>query len=569
MDKPQSGRRESLRASVILPIVTFVLAAITIALTGYEGQRRGLDYIYAAGPDGEQSAITIAISDLVYGLNAGYLGFASVKENLVANWPPGGTKARNELDLDHARLKAQQNAAIRSAASMPPPKPGYLSDRSLMSMVYDDTGYVDFVKLSFRLFGMNMEAMHYTFLVLLSISAVAFLLTFRSDAVAQTVLLCTLFAFYIEIQIGHFNYTTTLSGMRHGSTLSLIPMWHFVFLLLRRRPFNFAWVRSMRLQFPLPSLPWKSLATLVLALIQLAILVLALRMRGSAIWTVMFIVSLAVLLATVPYWRQRLRTWPLLSVMRGVAAWPVVVLLGGLVVNNLSLNAALHPVYFTDDVIPYHGLWHSAIIGMRYSPHMLPERSAATVRSGGSLDASVYYAVEEYLDRIHFLQKPSDPSLIIPTYISPWTNTVKFRLHDNISRRVFFEIAAKHPWDMLVLYVYKKPLAIVRGTLFQISQAPDMLWVALIILGGAISACIWQLLGEAESTRIGMIALLAAAPIPFAALPNIWAFSEIWTLTDYYLAILLFLQIAVAALGVFAVRQVSRYRNQTSTPATS
>jgi hypothetical protein len=53
-------------------------------------------------------------------------------------------------------------------------------------------------------------------------------------------------------------------------------------------------------------------------------------------------------------------------VMRGVAAWPVVVLLGGLVVNNLSLNAALHPVYFTDDVIPYHGLWHSAIIGMRY-----------------------------------------------------------------------------------------------------------------------------------------------------------------------------------------------------------
>jgi hypothetical protein len=243
--------------------------------------------------------------------------------------------------------------------------------------------------------------------------------------------------------------------------------------------------------------------------------------------------------------------------------------LGGLFVGNLSLNATLHPVYFTDDVIPHHGMWHSAICGMRYAPDMLPRRSAEIVRTGGALDAAGYYAVEDYLDRMHFLQRPSDPNLIIPTYISPWTNTVKFRLHDNMSRRAFFDIAARHPWEMVVLYFYKKPLALVRATLFQIDQAPDMLWVVLIILGGGIAAGVWQLLGEAESTRVGMIALLAVAPIPFAALPSIWAYSEIWTLADYYLSLWLFLQIAVAALAVLAVRRFGRWRHgHAGAPAT-
>ncbi len=92
-----------------------------------------------------------------------------------------------------------------------------------------DIGYVDFVKLSFRVFGMNMQAMHYMFFLLLSVSAAAFLLTFRSDAVAQAVLVSTLFAFYVELYTSYFTITSTFSGMRHGSTLSLIPMWHFFF----------------------------------------------------------------------------------------------------------------------------------------------------------------------------------------------------------------------------------------------------------------------------------------------------------------------------------------------------
>jgi hypothetical protein len=133
---------------------------------------------------------------------------------------------------------------------------------------------------------------------------------------------------------------------------------------------------------------------------------------------------------------------------------------------------------------------------------------------------------------------------------------VKFRLHDNISRRVFFEIAAKHPMDMLVLYVYKKPLAIVRETFALLAQGESTMCAVLVVLGGAVAACILLFLGSVETESIWSIALLAGAPIPFAALPNIWAYSEFWTMSDFFLALLIFLQLSVAVLAVLAGRSL-------------
>ncbi|MEA2908916.1 MAG: hypothetical protein QOJ15_997 [Bradyrhizobium sp.] len=525
-----------------LPIVSLILAVIIVALTAYEGQRRGMDYIFALGPEGEQTSITVAISDMVYGLNAGYVGFASVRERLVSIWPKGADRPRNQIRLENEKIKGLQNSAIQAAASMPQPKPGYLGDRSLITVgLNEDIGYVDFVKLSFRLFGMNMEAMHYMFFLVLSISAAAFLLTFRSDTVAQAVLLCTLFSFYIEIYTGYFNYTTTFSGMRHGSTFSLMPMWHFIFLMFRRQR--------------------ATIVVVACTLVQLVIFALALRMRGSAVWSVLFIVSFAALLAIIPFWRQRFWAWPWQSVVRRMACWPVVLLLSGLFVNSMAMNAALHAVYLTDDVLPYHGLWHSAVLGMRYSPEVLPPRSAELVRSGGSLDAAGYYAAEDYLKRTHFLQPPADPNEVIATYLSPWTGTIKWRFHDNIQRRVFFDILARHPVKMVVLYVYKKPLAIVRETIALLAQGESIMCAVLIVLGGAVVACILLLFRGAETDSIRSIPLMAGTAVLFAALPNIWAYSEFWAMSDFFLALLIFLQISVAILAVLATRQIRLWRH--------
>ncbi len=561
MIKLQSTRSGSLRSSILLPTVTFVLSAFIILLTLFEGQRRGLDYHYSSVVDGEQSAITIAISDLIHGLNLGYVGFSAVKAKLVENWPPGVSGERVEAELDHDPIRARQNAAIQAAASLPAPTRAYFTDRSLMTMVYDDIGYVDLVKLSFRLFGMKMEAMHYTYFVLLSLSALAFLLVFRADAVAQTVLLCTLLGFYIEIQIGHFKITPTFTGLRHGSTLSLIPMWHFAFLLVRRRRLNFSVTSLGRRGIPLPRMEWQSLVTLAATVAQLPILFLAIRMRGSAIWAVLFIIALAALIYVVPFVRRRLWTLPVPSAIRKVMPWPVVILLGGMVANNLSTQASLHPIYFTDDVMPYHGMWHSAVLGLMYSPELAPKRSAESF-ARYAYDQGGFFAAEDYLDRIRFMERPVDAGTINPTYLSPWTGTLKARLHDNIARRVFFEIVAEHPFGMLVLYLYKKPLGIAKNTLEQMAMAPDLFWFVLILLGGAVTAAIWLLFDVADPRAVREVVLLTAAPIPFSVLPNIWAYGGVQGLMDYYLVLMLFTQIVIATLIVVVVRQTSRLRQR-------
>ena len=195
--------------------------------------------------------------------------------------------------------------------------------------------------------------------------------------------------------------------MRHGSTLGFVPMWHFAFLLLRRANFRLTFTRAIHPRLIVPDI--RTVCLVGGALWQLALLMLALRMRGATIWMVMFLVVLAAFLAVQPRWRQRLALWQWRQILGQVAAWPVVLLLLGIVANNLYMNAKMHPVYFTDDVIPYHGLWHSAFIGFRYSPDVMQARSAALIRANGGVDQAGYLAAEDYLDQIHFIQKSPDP----------------------------------------------------------------------------------------------------------------------------------------------------------------
>jgi hypothetical protein len=160
------------------------------------------------------------------------------------------------------------------------------------------------------------------------------------------------------------------------------------------------------------------------------------------------------------------------------------------------------------------------------------------------------------------MERPADPNQLNPSYISPWTNTVKFRLHDNMARRTFFEIATGHPWEMLVLYFYKTPLALVRETIVQITIfPPNLLWLVLIALGGVVSACFWWLWGARDMSLLEPL-MLAVAPLPFAILPNIWAYSYIAVMADYFLLLWLLGQVAASVLMVLAARQIRQWYGQ-------
>jgi hypothetical protein len=214
------------------------------------------------------------------------------------------------------------------------------------------------------------------------------------------------FAFYIELHTEIFSFNMpTFPSERHGSTLALIT------------------------------------------LVQLAIMLLAIKIRGSATWAIVFVVLISFLLALL-HWRQsprEERTWRRL--LGTVPRWPLVILVGGFFVYNEYVKTTLHQVYFTDDVIPYHGLWASAFAGVLiFAPELMPKDSK-TVEIGRrvGIDAAVHVAALEYLNDTHFL--PLSPDYprnfsVHPSFLSPWTGTYKTKLMDDIMRRIVIRIAA-------------------------------------------------------------------------------------------------------------------------------
>src|SRR5260370_4239515 len=96
--------------------------------------------------------------------------------------------------------------------------------------------------------------------------------------------------------------------------------------------------------------------------------------------------------------------------LRMTMQWPLVLLLGGILINAEHLKSSLHPIYFTDDVTPYHGVWMPAFAGLiSYSPELLPPNSKVKeVAHTMGIDTAVYTAGMQYLNKIAFLPLPPD-----------------------------------------------------------------------------------------------------------------------------------------------------------------
>ena len=383
-----------------------------------------MDHVTAYGPQSEQKSIAVALSEVVYKLDLGYLGYVSVLDTLQSVWGSGADGTNSPTLLANGRNRELLNSAIHAAASLGPQPPGYLSEKSLFTMSYDDLGYVDFVKYAFTLFGLKIEAMYYLFFTIVSLSALAFLIAFRFDSAALAVLLANVLVFLVEVHIGHFSSDMpTFAGMRHGSTLGLLPMWHFVFLTVRRS----------RL----------SVLNVALAIVQLMVLILAIEMRGSASWMVLFVVAIAIFSALWPWLRNSgaARSWGQLA--RSLVQWPALLLLAGLFANAQYMDVKLHPAYFSDDAMPNHALWHSIYVGWVWfdrsagSTSPSSELTSPYVRSmmakGAASDGVGYFAALEYLRDSHFLA--SDPTKFEaypPDLRSTWSydGATKWRLYD-------------------------------------------------------------------------------------------------------------------------------------------
>jgi hypothetical protein len=502
------------------PVATLCLSALIIAMIFVAGVRRGMDHVTMFAPEGEQTAISIALSDSVYGIHLGYVGLANVKNKLVEIWDKGAKNGSDPILIKNDSNRNLLNSAIKAAASLGPQTPGYVGDRTLITTLYDDMGYVDYVKLAFRLFGQRIESLYYTFFLLLSLSVLAFIWTFRNSITAQIVLLCTLFAFYIEVHTAIFiPDMPTFYGIRHGSTLALVPMWYLVFAVVLRKKMT--------------------LTNAFAAAIEVAIMILAFRIRGSSSWTMIFVLGAAFAAAFVPWCQQPRRDRSGMKLARATASWPALFLVGAFFANGAYDDAVLHPVYFTDDVMPYHGLWHSAILGIAVSDADLLSPSASElVRKGTGQDSVGFAESLDYLRRTHFLASSPESASLPPGLISPWTGTYKFRFDDNIARRAFFDIVFHHPIATAWIYAWFKPWSLFDDIRLVFHRTSSYKWLYLII-GAGIGAGLLMVIGGAFAQEyVGLTLLLYACALLASALPNLWAYSSFQTIVDNFLVLL-------------------------------
>jgi hypothetical protein len=529
------------------PVVILCLSTLIIAMIFVAGVRRGMDHVTMFGPEGEQTAISVALSESVYGIHLGYVGLANVRDKLVEVWNKGAKDGHDPILIKNDSNRDLLNGAIKAAASLGPQTPGDVGDRTLITTVYDDMGYVDYVKLAFRLFGQRIESLYYTFFLLLGLSVLAFVWTFRDSITPQIVLLCTLFAFYIELHTAIFTPgMPTFYGMRHGSTLALVPMWYLAFAILQRKRLTFG--------------------NAIAVAIEAAIMILSFRMRGSSSWTMILVLGTAFATAFIPWCRRPPRERSGMRLVRATAPWPALLLVGAFFANGVYDDAVLHPVYFTDDVMPYHGLWHSAVLGISLEPNLLDPEVAAKLRKGSikadSLDSIGWYEALDYLKRSHFLEPNANPAVSPVGYISPWTGTYKTRLHDNIMRRVFFDIVLHHPLGVARLYLWVKPALLIDCIRLLFEYTPGHKWLYLIVGAGIGISILMVLSGAFARERVALTLLAYASALLASTLPNLWAYASFATMADNFLMLLGFVTFAIGmtiALAFHATWQLATH----------
>jgi hypothetical protein len=549
-------------------LLAILLAVFIIGLTMSSAIRRGMDQAVMIGP-GDQTAIAIRLSDSIYHVNLGYVGLKKVFDTIQSYWNRDASGWANIEKLKANFHDAELlNAGIRAAASLGPQDLGSIADGTLITTFYDDMGEVDYVTLAFLLFGPKVQSMFYLYFTLLGLSALIFILTFQDRIFALCLLFTTLFAYYVELYLMFFDQVAipTYWGMRHSSTLCLVPMLHFTFLLL--------WKRKLSL--------WVGAG----AVVQLAILILAWRIRGSVTWVMLFLPLVAITLAVWQLWPRSgkpwSRAWPAVGrrlasftqsimtvagswrmLVRRTLCWPLVLLLFGLVANNLYNRATLHPIYHSDDVMSYHGLWHPAHIGLAlYAPDVLGPRVLDIIKTNGVNDGTTAWVARDYLDQIHLIPWDGRPdySPPAPGWLSPWPGIGhKAAWHDRTLRDAYIEKLKTHPLRFLRLYASMPP-EVVRILASPFTQAPTLAWLWLIAAAGAGVFLI--LLGLARNSEIGdgiQVLGVSAAAIATATLPNMMSYVAAYSMADSILMIMGFMA-AAFGIGVYAILRCWRRR---------
>lgn len=372
-----------------------------------------------------------------------------------------------------------------------------------------DIGFIDFLDLSFSLFGISLFSIFLTVYLLLGLSLVIFAAAFARDPVALAVVAFYTLAFYIFVSSPaamERSLYWTVSNPKFLSFFCIVPLLHAGFIILngaRISPLN-----------------------VVLLIAQLALLSFAIHNRSTAAWAALSIVVMAAGRFTFDKWVVK-HSWrhSLGKAWAGFAAVAIVA------VGQMWVASATHPAMAASGQEPRHTIWVSAYCALTYHEDWAEKYGAA--HDNQVCEDAARIAVKNYIAE-HTEQDFSD------SYRAP--GILRHDAMDQIVKKAYFELAMNDPQFIADYFLFSSPERLnlmISMVLTRIMEVPPR-WALAVAFCLGLALVAYLLIDGAARWRFH--ALTVAAPLVFlvSMSPN-WLVLVMWDslLDTYLLSILL------------------------------
>src|ERR1700730_14521289 len=402
----------------------------------------------------------------------------------------------------------------------------------------DDVGYVDFAKIAFFLFGVQIRALYYLFFLIYGLTLLCALVERNRDRLGQVVLLTVAGMIYVSCYYSDFLVKPEPAGSgnmlnpRFIPVLAVIPSIHILIMLVDKA-----------------SPDWRRIAIVVF---QSGAIFFAIHMRVAAIWwaPAIFAAAIALFLLSLKGLSTRCDSWRV-AIHRGLTAqWPalivLVVVFGGLKLVGWSL----HPTYRQGGWVSYHTVWHAIYYSLQLHPQYVEKYGAD--HEGKSGDEMPHAGALAYLKR-H--PEEDKPELFIVG------RALKYSALERLDRLAFIEFARRDPWFVFETFAIVKTKMIwttfINATKVEWNHASRsaklLLETAIIIIGlmaAGYPAYLQNLLRLSAVATIGAIVSLTV-PVLTLVTPQ--------TMTEQVMAIEIGVILLLSLVMAYIMRAAIRY----------
>jgi hypothetical protein len=543
------------------PVRQVVLALICLCVSGgllyrmiHLGTSRGMDRgLYEVVQDAAR-AMAVAISDMHFHLNRGYVGYTAIFDELEkGGFTTNGGLIKNLGRTYPANLvdRALLDHTLQTALNTPVPKDVGFGDHSLLSMGYAELGLVDYFKLTFHLFGYRVEGAFYIYFLLLGISVAAFILAYWRSSATLAIPILFLAAGNLIFSTDYFDNinSQSVANPRFISTLGILAGLHILMLMLGAR-------RATIFQ-------------VALACVQTLIFAFTMSVRATLLWFVMLIVLVAIVQIAVLIARSEagrsvrasIGAWS--AELAGLRLWPALIFLIGTWTYQFTISMNTHPSYELDDFLPSHLRYHNAFIGLKAHPQFYPLFG----------DKYYYHADSDTLGFLVadlFMMKYYD----VPEsyYLSPLYGGPKMRLDDRMAKKAYLQFIMQHPGFVIEAHIYKAGrirdfISHLMGGALSRGNARLIMFCGIVIAGLFLIA--GQTLTPANRMTAALrLAIVGTVAALFSFLPNLYSVFYPQVLSDG-LWLTFFVLLLAGACGLAAVACIASMllRKQAGAPA--